>query len=853
MHLKGPSKSERMLSGRVRSSSLENGFKCHVMRKTGAPAVTVQAWVGSGSAHEGPSLGCGLSHFLEHMLFQGTASYPGQAAAEAVHKLGGDMNAYTSHNCTVFYISLPAKELSAALDILSDMLAKPLLPKERFKLEKGVILRERDMNLDRPERIVSEKLWQTLFLSHPVRHPIIGYREKIESVDRDMAAAYHALRYSPARSFLVVVGDVDEEEAAKLAAEKFSKWPMGRLDEPSLPHEPLQSCKRELCESFPDPLSRISTGWRIPDASHPDIPALDMFCSILGGGQSSRLYKTLKTGTELAINVAAYNYSSSFEGAAGFAATCAPEKAAKLLAESLAVVERLRSEGATEAELRRNVNQQSADYLRGLRSNSGVARIIGGSVLCYGSPDFADKYILDIESLSKDDVDRVGRLYFDDAKLCVAQLVPEKGKAAPQPQRQKKQDSGEPSLKTAPGGQRIVHFEDGSLPLVDFCMILPGGLIAEPEGLAGSSKTLASLLPCGAGNLSEDALAELFDDEAADFSVISGNNTLCLRLNCRKANLDKLMAAVASVIAEPQLPEKQFERERRNFLDMLKSRKATPQSVAEDRLCETLYGAHPYSRPAGVDEESLRRLDVEAVRSFLTKSCMAPERAVVAFGGDISKHEAFERAQSLIDACKWSRAKERRRLQRPEFPTVPSRIAVKLDKQQAVVMIGMPCCDNLDPDRHALDLLHTASNSQSSKLFKSVREDQGLAYYTGMVLSSGIHEGYLAYYAGAAPENAAKVEALLAKERARLASKGLSLQEFDDAKACVLHDLSEEMQNPGRLLFNSALSEFYSLGFRSPWTRHEEISSLKFKDVNEAVSRRLSAKAQIAVLVSPLA
>lgn len=839
-----------MLKGRVRSASLPNGFSLYAMRKPEAEAVTVQVWVATGSVNEGDKLGCGLSHFLEHMLFQGTKKYPGLGVADAVHKLGGDMNAYTSHNCTVYYISLPCKSCAKAIDILADMVMNPTLPEARFKLEKGVILRERDMNLDRPERVLSEQLWREMFLQHPVRHPIIGYREKIEQVDRDMAAAYHALRYSPSRSFMVVVGDVDEEEALKLGSDAFAAWPMGRIDEPVLPVEPPQCCPRHWEGHFKDPLARVSSGWRIPSASHEDVPALDMLSCILGGGPSSRLHKELKTRRELALGVSAYSYATNFDGAAGFSATCPPEKLKELVAGALGVFREVREGGVTREELTRNVSQQSAEYLRGLRANAGVARIIGGSVLTFGSPDFGDKYIQDIAKLTIDDISKVAAKYFDESALTLVELAPEgfKGQAVAAVKAPKAKG---PALKTAPGGQRMIHHFDKSLPLVEFCVVLPGGLIWEPSALSGSSKLLSACIPCGTKKLSEDRLADLLDDEAADFSVLSGGNTLSLRLNCRKDRLDKALDAVASLLASPAIPEREFERERRNLLDSIASRKSSPQGLAEDVFSTVLYGGHPYAHPSGGDEDAIKSLEAAAVRRFHLERCLVPRKAVFAFAGDIERNDAFERIERMIARCKWNAGLVPELPCEPRFPSKARRVERRLDKQQAVLMTGVPACANDHPDRDALDILCTASNSQSSKLFKAVREDKGLAYYTGLMFSAGIHRGHLAYYAGTDPKTVAKVESLIEKERRRIVRHGMDKDEFSAARECVLFDLAEEMQNTGRLIFSSALAEFYGLGFMSPWTRSAMIAKLKMSDVNGVAAKYLSCEAGVTALVSP--
>ena len=142
------------ISGKVRPALFDNGLRAYVIPKNEAPTVTVQAWVATGSIHEDEFLGCGLSHFLEHMLFQGTEKFPGSAIADTVTHLGGYLNAYTSKTHTVYYINLPAAYAAKGIEMVDDMLRNPLFPEEKFLSEKDVILRECAMYQDSPDSVL---------------------------------------------------------------------------------------------------------------------------------------------------------------------------------------------------------------------------------------------------------------------------------------------------------------------------------------------------------------------------------------------------------------------------------------------------------------------------------------------------------------------------------------------------------------------------------------------------------------------------------------------------------------------------------------------------------------------------
>ena len=218
------------------SHTLDNGFECYFLHRPG-PAVEMQIHVATGSVHEDKFLGHGLSHFLEHMLFQGCRNYPGHAVADTVAALGGDVNAYTGCDRTCYRMTIPTANWRRGVDMLASMVQFPELPEERFIREKEVILRECERSMDNVSSRMFEKFLRTMFLRHPLRHPVIGYKELIAGVDRQMALEYHRLRYTPERSFAVVVGNVEATELFEELENKFGSWERHDLSEIILPQE----------------------------------------------------------------------------------------------------------------------------------------------------------------------------------------------------------------------------------------------------------------------------------------------------------------------------------------------------------------------------------------------------------------------------------------------------------------------------------------------------------------------------------------------------------------------------------------------------------------------------------------
>ena len=188
---------------------LSNGLTVIVAEQHSAPVASIQAWCQTGSIHEGEWLGGGLTHLLEHVLFNGTESRSSKQISDEIHGMGGYVNAYTSFERTVFWVDCPAAAVRQSIDVLGDMLFRSLVEPEPLEKEMDIIRREFDMGLDDPDRLLSHLTFGTAFQVHPCRYPVIGIREVFDQLAHEDVLRYYRRRYVPNNLFLVVVGDVE--------------------------------------------------------------------------------------------------------------------------------------------------------------------------------------------------------------------------------------------------------------------------------------------------------------------------------------------------------------------------------------------------------------------------------------------------------------------------------------------------------------------------------------------------------------------------------------------------------------------------------------------------------------------
>src|ERR1700685_9219 len=258
----------------VERTVLANGLTLLVKPDRSAALASVQVWVKTGSIHEGEQLGAGLSHFLEHMLFKGTARRSVRETSATVQASGGYINAYTTFDRTVYYIDLPSERLEVAVDLLADAVLHSTLPEDEIAREKDVILREIAMTKDDPENRLWEAVFATAFREHPYRQPVIGHKDVFAAADRSALLAYYRERYVPNNMVVVIAGDVAPAEARAFVERHFGATPRARLAPVLVPGEPVQLGPRVLHRFENVEVVRAALAWPIPGLTDPSAPTL---------------------------------------------------------------------------------------------------------------------------------------------------------------------------------------------------------------------------------------------------------------------------------------------------------------------------------------------------------------------------------------------------------------------------------------------------------------------------------------------------------------------------------------------------------------------------------------------------
>jgi zinc protease len=832
----------------ARKHVLPNGLVLLVQEDRSAPVASIQAWVGTGSIHEGEHLGAGLSHLLEHMLFKGTETRSTNQIAQSVQEEGGYVNAYTSFDRTVYWIDVPRAGCATAIDLLADACMNSTLPPDEFVKEQEVIRREFAMLADDPDRVNSQQVFATAYREHPYRLPVIGHLDVFNQLTRDQVMAYYKARYVPNNLTFVVVGDVDAAAVLAQVETIFERYPRAALPPVYLPKEPPQLGRREAHREFPTELSRLVACWHIPCITHPDIPAVDVLATVLGEGRSSRLYRIVREKMKMAHSVSAFSYVPSEAGIFGIEATTDPDKRAAAEAAAMEIVGEIRRDGVSEPELRKAKRVILNNQLNALVTMRGQASDLGSNWLLTGNLDFSRDYLQAIQEVDAEDIARVAALYLRGDNCTVATLDPlgttKHAKAAVAPR-----EAGEIQSFTLRNGLRLLVREDSRLPLVYLDAVFRGGLLAETAATNGLTKLFARVLPKGTAHRTAEEIAEEIEAVGGSYSSDAGNNSFSFSLEVMQPDLGLGLDIFADVLLHATLPETVIEREKAVQVATIKAEDEHVTSVARNLLRSTLFGEHPYSLRANGTVEGVLALDRAALVA-LQKEYLVAKNGVIAIFGDVNAAEVREKVELLLAEMPAGE------MQLTALPPAPATVAASTlehfeDKEQAVLMVGYPGTTVSSKDRYALELIDEASSDLGSRFFIRIREELGLAYFVGSSQMLGLAPGLFSFYVGTDPLKVGLVREALADEIAQLAANGLSADELKRAKKKLLGKQAIAHQRNSSLAYTAALDELYGLGYLHHQEMAERLEKITVEEVRDVANRYFRDQAAVTVIVRP--
>jgi zinc protease len=414
----------------VQTTTLNNGMKILIQEDHAIPNVAMYFFYKIGSRNERPGI-TGISHFFEHMMFNGAKKYGPKEFDNQMEKAGGNNNASTGNDMTIYTDWFPSSALELMMDMESDRIRDLAFDPKMIESERGVVYSERRSSVDNSNSgILREQLEAAAFIAHPYHWPVVGWPSDIEAWTMEDLKAYFRIGYAPNNCTMVVVGDVSAQQVMALAKKYIEPIPRQAPPPPVRTVEPAQLGERRVTVKKPAQLPIQMIAFHVPEATHPDSQVLNVIATVLSRGQSSRLYKRMVENEQLALSVNAGKGDTFDPTIMTF--TIQPRRGVELARTEKVLyeeLERLQTTEVSSEELQKAKNQILAGHYRQLKTIAGRASMIGHYQVYYG--DYSKMYSIDkeVDKITAADVQRVAKTYFSEKNRTVATLIPEEGGA----------------------------------------------------------------------------------------------------------------------------------------------------------------------------------------------------------------------------------------------------------------------------------------------------------------------------------------------------------------------------------------------------------------------------------------
>src|SRR3989339_983175 len=414
---------------------LKNGLTVIFQKNLNAQVSALQVWINIGSRDELRAENAefqdegGLAHIQEHMLFQGTKTFPFQGQiANLVEAHGGEFNAWTNYDETVYHITMPSKNTELGLKILASMVSEMTCEPDRLKKELEVVMEEFRRCNDDPHNVLQEELFKIAYDLHPYHHPVIGYEKTIKGIDQKTVLNFFNKYYTPSNMTLVVVSNIEETDLKKMLQETFGKIKAKKCPKNIILQEPKQKKPKIVIMQRNFEGTYLSFGYHVTAFKDKDTPVIDLIFTILGNGFDSRLHKKLFEELKLVHSIFADAYTPKDAGFGFIDIELDSDKIKKTLATVFQEIYKLQIEAVSKKELEKAKLQIESQFIYSQETFQDIARNLGQFELIGGGYDKIQKYLENLGKITVKDVKRVAKKYLNKENVTIGLLVPKKEK-----------------------------------------------------------------------------------------------------------------------------------------------------------------------------------------------------------------------------------------------------------------------------------------------------------------------------------------------------------------------------------------------------------------------------------------
>lgn len=836
---------------------LKNGLTVVLAESHLSPVVSINICVKVGSAYENDKE-AGICHVIEHMLFKGTPSMGPGDMAMIIEGCGGDVNAYTSFDETVYYCTLASRFAEKGLSVLSDGVLNSVFDPTELEREKIVILEELKRGKDSPSRLLSESLFQKVYQKHSYGRPIIGFENTIKSFTQKKLKEFHSQWYRPDNMVVVVAGDFDPKKIKSQIQKIFGPL-KGKVKAKQIPVEPLQNKARAFQVSSKVSSTLLSMAFPCDSLDGADTPALDILSHVLGEGEGSRLDMVIKEKLDLVNSVYSYVYAPKFKGLFVIGATLQEDKVLKACSEILKIAYDFTLNPITEDELERAKINIKTGTIYEMETVEGIARKYGYFENILGRHQFSEEYLERIALVTVDDVLNVAKKYLKPARLTIGILQNEKTKKKISPKqlqststvqikasdKKVKQNLTQVTLKN---GIRLILKENHNIPTITVRTAHLGGLRFENKKNNGVSTLLSQIWSKSTLYLSNEELLKETEDIAASYDAYAGRNSCGIKADFLSDKAHRGFKLFFDIYLNPRFDADEFKREKKNILEAIDRSKDDLANFAIKNFLKTLFPTHPYGLPSMGSKESVKKLQLADIKKAY-QDLTNPENTVISIVGDFHTESILELFQKNLGHLRRRKFKNKKFKLSPA-PKKPIILKKKRGKNQAHILYGFRALTMTSKDRFAMDVLNNILAGQGGRLFLELRDKHSLAYSVTSLNQEGLDAGYFGVYIATDPKKVDFAIQKIEEELHKIRSHKVPALELKRAKQYIVGNYDIDLQRNSAIANEHLFNELYQLGETSLKDYPRAISKVTADDVLRVAKKYLKLESPVISIVN---
>lgn len=772
---------------------LDNGQTVVVQEVKNNPIVTIDTWIKTGSIDEEDSNN-GVAHFLEHLFFKGTKTHEPGEFDKILETKGAITNAATSKDFTHYYITIPSKDFDLAMDLHGDMILHPLIPRKEMEKERKVVLEEISKDLNSPTKIMQDNLNSMLYTTHPYKRKVIGRSDVIETITRDQVLSFYNKNYSTSNMVTVIIGDVDANHAIEKTKEAFNAEYKKQTKTIYTKEAPLTKQQKKV-EYLDTESGYMVIGFRGTPIDDKDSYALDVLATILGDGRSSVLNQVLKEKKRIAFSVDAGNSTFRDDGIFYISANYEPSKCKIVQDTIFNEIEKIQKNGVTDDQLKlaKNIIERSTYYSR--ESITNIATEIGYTMALTNDIKFYDTYLDNIKNVSKEDVKKVAEKYLGINRSAVSIVLPKSAKEIPVASLTQQapataelvSENAQTQKYKLSDGATMLYTPNNVNDIIAISIYAKGGQLAEQK--AGTANLTATAMMRGTKNYTSLELSQVLEDNGIKIQPSASADAFVINVLTTKDEYDKTLELLNEVVNNATFEDYEIDKVKTEKLNTIKRNKDVPLQRAIEEYRDLIYQNSPYSISSKILEKNIPNITKEDIINYYN-SIFAPKNLVISINGNIDKDKTIQDLNNIF--------KPKENTKNFDFAQYNSKIPTVTTPRQTIqkvpttetawILLGWQTNGVLNEKDYAtLQVIDSLLGSgMSSRLFKDLREQEGLAYQLGSGYSPNVLRGSFLLYIGTNPQTLDKAKSGLFAEITRLKTEYVGDKELQDAKEKLL-------------------------------------------------------------------